>query len=161
MNQVLQSGNVTPQHLASWTTDGVLQDSGVSFINTQGYFRSDVLGINFNATNTDFPIPINLPAGYTRWRAVNIIISGASGTLTTATCSVWTQAGGLGVAIVGNSTAITVTTNLSDTNNNGQVLTLNNANSLFYNDTTIYFRVQNPQGVAATANVLVLYAALP
>ncbi len=161
MNQVLQSGSVTPQHLASFVTDGVIGDSGVTFNNTLGFFRSDVLGINFNATNTDFPIPINLPVGYTRWRPSTIHISGASGTLTTATCSLWTQAGGSGVAIISTGSAITVNTNLSDTNNNAQTFTPNNVNTISYNDTTIYFRVQTPEGVAATGNVSVFYEPLP
>jgi len=160
-NPVLQSGQVTPQHLTAFVTDGVIGDAGVTFNNTLAVVRSDVLGINFNATNTDFPVPINLPVGFTRWRPQLLVISGASGTLTTATCSLWTQAGGSGVAIISSGTAITVATNLSDTNNNGQVFAPNNANTLFYVNTTIYFRVQNPQGVAATANFSVLYYPLP
>jgi hypothetical protein len=161
MNQVLQSGSVTPQHLASWTTDGVIQDSGVTFNNTLGLFRSDVLGINFNATNADTPIPVNLPVGYTKWQLNAVFLSGASGTLTTATCSLWTQAGGNGVAIISSGTAITVNTNLSDTNNNMQFFTPNNINTLAYVDTTIYFRVQNPQGNAATGNVSIFYRPMP
>lgn len=161
MNQVLQSGQVTPTHLASWTTDGVIQDSGVTIGNTYGELRSDVLGINFNATNQDTPIPINLPAGFTRWHILRVAISGASGTLTTATCGVFTQAGASGVAIVTSGSSITVNTNLADTNNNAQFLATNNANTLVYSDTTIYFRVQNPQGMAATANVSVFYEPLP
>ncbi len=161
MNQVLQSGSVTPLHLAAWTTDGVIQDSGVTFNNTLGLFRSDVLGINFNATNTDFSIPINLPIGYTRYQINRIVISGASGTLTTATCGVWTQAGAAGTNIVTTGTALTITTNLGDTNNNMQQLTLVNQNTLILNDTTIFLRVQTPQGNAATANVSVIYAPFP
>lgn len=161
MNQVLQSGQVTPGHLASWTTDGVVQDSGVSIGNTYATFRADVLNVNFNATNQDYPVTVNLPAGYTRWRAANIFVSGASGTLTTATCGVFTQAGASGVPIVTSGTALTINTNLSDTNNNFQSFTVNNQNTLSYNDTTVYFRVQNPQGVAATANFTLIFQPLP
>src|SRR5215469_5968918 len=107
MNQVLQSGQVTPQHLASWTTDGVIQDAGVTFVNTLGTYRADVLGINFNAANTDFPIPINLPVGFTRFRINAFFVSGASGTLTTATFGIFTQPGASGVTVVAGSTAIT------------------------------------------------------
>ena len=71
MNDVLQSGQVTPQHLASWTTDGVIQDAGVTFANTLAFVRADVLGINFNATNKDNPVAINLPVGSTRAIAYN------------------------------------------------------------------------------------------
>ena len=161
MNQVLQSGQVTPLHLASWTTDGVIQDSGVAFVNTLAQFRSDVLGINFNAANTDFPIPVNLPVGFTRWLLNNIVLSGASGTLTTATCGVFTQAGASGVALVTTGTAITVNTNLNDTVNNTQTFSVNSGGSISYVDTTVYFRVQTPQGVPATGNVSLIYRPLP
>jgi|HubBroStandDraft_4_1064222.scaffolds.fasta_scaffold00027_6 hypothetical protein len=161
-NPVLQSGNnITPQHLASWTTDGVIQDSGVSFNNTQAFFRSDILNVNFNLTSSDNQILINLPVGFTRWRPSVIFISGASGTLTTATCSVYTQPAAGGFAIVSSGTAITVTNGSIDTNNNMQALSLNDANTMALSDTAIYFRVQNPQGAPATANITVFYEPLP
>jgi len=83
-NYILQSGNVTPGHLWAVVTDGVAGDAGVTFNNTLGLFRSDVLGINFNAANSDNPISINLPVGFTKYRIDRIVISGASGTLSTA-----------------------------------------------------------------------------
>jgi len=158
---VLQSGIVTPGHLASWATDGVLQDAGVTFTNTYGVFQNTALNINFNATNTDTPIAINLPAGYTRYRIKQILLSGASGTLSTATCGVFTATGAGGTAIVTSATAITVTSASSDTNHNMQSFTINNQDTLAWFDTTIYFRVQTPQGVAATGNVAVFYEPLP
>ncbi len=161
MNQVLQSGAVTPGHLAAWTTDGVIQDSGVTFNNTQAIFRADIIAVNFNLANFDNQILINLPAGYTRWRLQNVLLSGASGTLTTATCGLFTAPGGTGVQIVTSGTAIALSSNLADTNNNAQLLASNNPNTLFYSDTVIYFRLQNPQGNAATANVTVTYEPLP
>jgi hypothetical protein len=161
MNQVLQSGQVTPAHIATWTTDGVIQDGGVAIPNINSELVSTVLGINFNATNTDFPIPINLPAGFTRWRCRLAIITGASGTLTTATCGLFTQAAAAGFPIISTGTAITVNTNLADTNNNSQTFTPNDINTIVFNDTTVFFRVQTPQGNAATANVSVFYEPLP
>jgi hypothetical protein len=162
MNQVLQSGSVTPQHLASWTTDGVIQDAGVTFNNTQAYFQSTITNVNFNSANTDFQILINLPVGFTRWRIMNLFISGASGTLTTSTIGLFTQQNAGGLAIFNAGTAITITTSAIDTNNNAQAVAgVNNQNTLFYSDTAIYFRVQNPQGVPATASVTVVYVPLP
>ena len=161
MNQVLQSGSVTPLHLAAWTTDGVIQDSGVTFNNTLGMFQSTIVGVNFNLTNADNQILINLPAGFTRWRCEKILISGASGTLTTATCSVYTQPAAGGFPIVSSGTSITVTTGAIDTNNNLQSLTIQDQNTQAFSDTAIYFRVQNPQGNAATGNITVLYEPLP
>jgi hypothetical protein len=161
-NPVLQSGNnITPQHLASWTTDGVIQDSGVSFNNTQSLFRFDLLNVNFNLTNSDNQILINLPVGFTRWRMASIFITGASGTLTTATCGVFTQPAAGGFALVTSGTAITVTNGSIDTNNNMQSFAFNDATTMCFSDTAIYFRVQTPQGVAATANISVFYEPLP
>jgi len=157
----IQSGLVTPGHLVSWTTDGVVQDAGVNLGSTYGTFVSGLTNINFNATNTDNPIPINLPAGYTRYRIENILISGASGTLSTATCGVFTQPAAAGVAVVTTGTAITVTASAADTNNNMQSLTINSQNTLALSDTVLYFRVQTAQGSAATANVFIFYKPLP
>lgn len=41
-NQVLQSGLVTPAHVASWTTDGVIQDSLISVANLNAAMFADV-----------------------------------------------------------------------------------------------------------------------
>lgn len=158
---VQQSGQVTPTHLASWTTDGVIQDSGVTFTNTYGEFVTHVQQINFNATNTDNPIPINLPAGYTRYRPTLILISGASASLSTATCGMFTQQAAAGTQVVASGTAITVTQTAVDTVNNMQSLTIANQNTMSLIDTTLYFRVQTPQGSAALGNVSVFYKPLP
>lgn len=161
MNYVEQSGPVTPAHLASWTTTGVIQDAGVTLVNTYGQFEISVTGINFNSATTDTPIAINLPAGFTRYRVSTIIISGASASLSTATCGVFTGAGGTGVAIVANASSITVTASTTDINNNMQALTIANQNTLALSDGTIFFRVVGAQGSAATANVTVHYEPLP
>lgn len=158
---VVQSGQVTPTHLASWTTDGVLQDSGVTFTNTYGMFSSAVLQINFNSANTDNPIPINLPPGYTRYRVHQILLAGATASISTATCGVFTGQGGAGTAVVTSGTAITVTQTAGDTNNNMQSLTINDQNTMALIDTTLYFRVQTAQGGAALANVIIFYQPLP
>lgn len=156
-----QSGLVTPGHLAAWVTDNVLADAGVQFNNTYGKFVSTLQGVNFNSGNNDNAVSINLPLGYSRYRIEQIIISGASASLSTATCGVFTQQGANGVPIVTTSTAITVTSSLNDTNNNMQVLTVNNQSTLAFSDTVIYFRVQTPQGSPALGNVSIFYQPLP
>lgn len=158
---MLQSGTVTPGHLASWTTDGIVQDSGVTFTNTYGMFSIAVLQINFNLTNADNVIPINLPPNYTRYRLHQIIIAGATASISTATCGVFTAAAAGGTAIVTSGTSITVTQTAGDTNNNMQALTINNQNTMALIDAVLYFRVQTPQGSAALANVIVFYQPLP
>ena len=161
MSGVLQSGTVTPGHLVTFATDSVIQDAGVTFSNTYGMFSYTKQQINFNSTNTDNPLLVNLPAGYTRYRVHQILISNASQTLTTATCGVFTQSGALGTAIVTTGSAITVSQSAEDTINNMQALTINNQNTMSLIDTTLYFRVQTAQGAAATGTVTVFYQPLP
>lgn len=156
-----QSGLITPGHLAAWVTDNVLADAGVQFNNTYGKFVATLQGVNFNATNFDNPININLPLGYTRYRIEQIIISGASATLTTATCGVFTLPGATGTAVVTSGTGVTVSSGLNDTVNNMQLLTVNNQTTMSLSDVIIYFRTQTPQGVIATGNVSVFYQPLP
>ena len=158
---VLQSGNVTQNHLATWVTDGVIADAGVTFVNTYGMFSYTKQSINFNASNSDNPLLINLPAGYTRYRIHQILISNASQTLSTATCGVFTQAAAAGVAIVTSGSSITVTQSAEDTVNNMQALTINNQNTMSLIDTTLYFRVQTAQGAPATGTVTIFYQPLP
>ena len=161
MTGVLQSGLITPGHLASWSTDGVIQDAGVAFSNSFGMLASIVQNINFNSANTDNPIAINLPTGYTRYRIHQILLSGATASLSTATCGVFTAAAAGGTAVVTTGTAITVTQTAGDTNQNLQSFTLNNQNTMFFIDTVLYFRVQGAQGVAALGTVSVFYQPLP
>lgn len=158
---VLQSGIITPGHLAAWTADGIIQDAGVTFYNTYGVFGSAILGVNFNSANTDNPIQIALPTGYTRYRIDAAILSGANASLTTATCGLFTSTGGAGATIVTGGTAITVSQTAIDTINNLQFFTLQNQNTIAYSDTVIYFRVVGAQGSPATGNITVNYKPLP
>jgi hypothetical protein len=139
----------------------VVQDSGVTFANTYGMFSSAVLQINFNSANTDNPIPINLPPNYARYRIHQIMLAGATASLSTATCGVFTAQGAGGTVVVSSGTAITVTQTLADTNNNMQAFNINNQNTMALSDAVLYFRVQTAQGTPALANVIVFYQPLP
>jgi len=161
MSGIAQSGTVTPNHLAAWATDGVLQDAKVTFTNTYGMFSYGTQQVNFNVANTDTPLLINLPLGYTRYRIHQIIISNANHSLTSATCGVFTQASAAGTAVVASGSAITVSQAIDDTNNNLQSLTIVNQNTMSLIDTTLFFRVQNAEGVAAVADVTIFYQPLP
>ena len=158
---VLQSGSVTPGHIATWTTDGVIQDSGVSIPSISGILSSSKLQINFNSGNTDNPIQIGLPPGFTRYRVNKILISGAASAVNSATCGVFTAQSAGGVAVVTGATAVTVSQTAPDTNNNMQSLSINDQDTMFFSDPVLYFRVQNPEGIAALANVTVFYEPLP
>lgn len=119
-------------------------------------------GINFNSANTDTAIPINLPTGFTRFTVSRVMISHASGTLTTSTFGVFTAAAGGGTAIVAGGTANTISTAAEGTNNNTMLNAASNTTSyLLVSVPNIYFRVQTAQGVAATADVIVVITPLP
>jgi hypothetical protein len=115
--------------------------------------RVTLTGINFNAANTDNAIIIPLPPGFSTYLVSALYLSDASGTLTTATCGLFTATGAGGTAIVTTGTAITVSTASANTNNNTQSFTINNAGTQSYNAATLYFRVQTAEGSAQTGNV--------
>ncbi len=112
--------------------------------------------IDFNSANTDTAIPITLPAGITRYRVGACIINGASASLTTATCGMFSAAAGGGTALVASATAITVNTASENTATNLQSLTIVGLATTSVTHATLYFRVQTPQGSAATGNVTLL-----
>lgn len=145
---------------------GALSNSQVASLTGGGCpFVCFVLsGVNFNSANTDYSVTVALPTGFTRFMPNTCRIEGASASLTTATCSLWTGAGATGTAIVANNSAITVSTASEGTANNSMALTIANPNILSFaaaTVTTLYFRVQTAQGSAATANVIIVLSALP
>jgi parallel beta-helix repeat protein len=121
-------------------------------------FAYTATGINFNSANTDTAITITLPSGFTRYIVNNVAISHASGTLTTSTVGLFTATGGGGVAIFTPGTAVTVSTASENTSGNAQSIA---GAILSINAGTLYFRVQTPQGTAATADVTIAVRALP
>jgi hypothetical protein len=156
--------------IAAWlpfsklTGSATIAQLGSSTIGSPSGIQFMLSGVNFNAANSDNAIALSLPAGCTRFTIGNASISGASGTLTTATCSMWTGAGGTGTNVVASGTAITVSTGSENTANNRQALTLTTGTVTSFaiaSVPTIYFRVQNAQGSAATANVQFAISPLP
>ncbi len=145
------TGSITASLMRSTTQDFV--DSWADLVSV-GALAVKISAVNFNSGNTDNAITIPaLPTGYTRYKIIDCVITGASQTLTTATCGLFTTTGAGGTAIVTSATAITVATATESTNNNMQSLTINNTATLSYTNATLQFRVQTAQGAAATANV--------
>jgi hypothetical protein len=123
--------------------------------------------INFNSGNTDTTITLPAPpTGYTRYSIRSVYIDGASASLNPSTVGLFTAAAGGGVALVASGTAVTVTSTADSTNNNMQILSPVNVNSMsnLYSALTtgnLFFRVQTASTVPATATVLVQYQWLP
>jgi hypothetical protein len=126
----------------------------------QSRTRVDVTGINFNSATTDTAITVPLPTGFTRYLVSSVTISGASGTLTTATCGLFTATGGGGVSICADQ-AITVASASDATNNNAQGLTITDGPTRSYTAATLQFRIGTAEGSAATATVSLSFTPLP
>lgn len=154
------------------TTSNTLKIHGVTAntaANLQGLLSVQAIifsqTVNFNVANTDtaFTIPA-LPTGYTRYVVSSVRISGSTGSLSTATAGLFTATGGGGSAIVTGGSAISITNGTDGTVQNAMAMGVANANIQSFTATgfpTLYFRVANAQGVAATATVTLTLSVIP
>ena len=158
-NGIQQSGQVTPGHLASWMTEGVLEDGGALLASQK--VLAAIAQANFNST---FDQPLILPPAITAFQLTGLIVTNASVSLTTAAGGFYTAASKGGSAIVASSQAYSslTTANLLlnatltafaqtarfSANNLGSILGSNNQYGL-----AIYLSLTTAQGVVATADV--------
>jgi hypothetical protein len=117
------------------------------------------IGVDFNAV-ADTAITINLPYGWWRLSVVGFTNTGTTASLTTAQYGLFTAAGGAGTALVSSGTALSgLTSNTINTNGSyGQTAA---SVSAYLNLTTVYFRVTQAQGAAASGNVYIIGFYLP
>jgi len=158
----LSTNGVDPNTIFPGSANGIANgsnfDGGPYSTSNPGFLSVAIANINFNSANTDTAFVIPLPAGFSTYQIQSIKISSASGTLTTATCAVYTGAGAAGTQIVASGTGVTVSTAAANTANNMQTLTLQNVGSTqSINYSALYFRVQTQEGSAATATVTITY----
>jgi hypothetical protein len=159
MGSVLQNGTVTPGHIATWTTDGIVQDGG-SFI-TGSRVLGRFSGANFNTTTDQ---PILMPVTTTVFQLTGIVVTNASISLSAAVGGFYTAAVKGGNQIVASSQAYSSLT--------GPNLLLNAkltgfATSARFSSANlpllpnvgvlvslgIYLSLTTPQGVPATADI--------
>jgi hypothetical protein len=117
--------------------------------------------VDFNVGTTDTSIAITLPTGFTRYRVIEVEITGASHSLSTATAGLFTAAAGAGVAIVTAASALTLTATADATNNNAQLMTINSGGITTYTAATLFWRVATPESAAATATVSITIVPYP
>lgn len=120
-----------------------------------GLIRYVFKNIDFNSANTDHPLVFALPAGVKRYVVNSIRISGATASISTATAGVFTGRGASGQTIAADQ-ALTVTQSAADTNNNAMALSITNAATEAYIETTLQFRVGTPQSAAGSADVVLI-----
>lgn len=109
-----------------------------------------VVGANLNsAGDTVIPVPVT----YTRYRIVGVELTNVSSSLTTATASVWSGAGGTGTNIAPDQSLSALTGSTSQ--NMGMTLSTASATTDL-TSTNLYFRVGTPQGSAVTGDVYII-----
>ena len=117
--------------------------------------------VNFNAANTDHPVAITLPTGYTKYRigSITVVNTGATASLTTARAGVFTQANGTGTTLVTDVALSAITQNTQLTSSALLVHTIAIAGGLMWVSgttvPTIYYRVSTAQGASASGTVIV------
>jgi hypothetical protein len=95
---VLQSGSITPGHLATWVTDNVLGDGGTPLAQTT--VLAQLLGADFNSTLDQALI---LPANLVAIQLFRIFVTRASSPVLAAAGGFYPQANKAGTAIVAAS----------------------------------------------------------
>lgn len=153
MSGVLQSGNVTPGHLAKWVTDGVIADNGPNPYSQR--VLASLLNANFNDTSDQ---PILLPSTLQAFQLTGILVTNASVSLTTAVGGFYPQAFKAGSALVAAGqvyTALTTSLLLMNTTITAYGLANRLTRSQLV-DWAIYFSLTTPQGLAATADIYLL-----
>ena len=111
--------------------------------------------VNFNSANTDNAITVpTLPTGFTYYRVVDVIITAATHTMTTATAGLFPTTGGGGTAIV-TSASMTNTSSTANTALNMQAMTIA-ATTTCYNLSTLYFRIGTAEGATCTGTVTIV-----
>jgi hypothetical protein len=150
---IVQSGNVTPNHLVSWVAPGVVADGGPS-LGASETVLAQLLGANFNTTD-DQAIPI--VSTITRFCLTRLIVTNPSLSLTTAVGGFYPQPSKGGTAIVANTQVYSTLTAAFKLLNP----TLASFGSTTVFDSTIltafsiYFALSVAQGAPCTADIYV------
>ena len=151
MTGLVQSGNITPGHIATWVTDGYLQDGGPP-IGPSEIVIARLLSANFNTIN-DQAIP--LPSNIVKINFTRIIVTNASLSLTTAQGGFYPQPSKAGTALVASGQAYSALTGASvlmnPTLTSGANTTLYTSSNL--TNFSVYFSLSIAQGVAAVADI--------
>lgn len=154
---IQQSGNITPGHVAVWTTDGVIQDGGA--VAAASTILGSLRGANFN-TLLDQPIQI-FPT-IAAFQITGILVTNASIPLSGAAGGFYPTANKGGTAIVASGqvySSLTTASKLLAATLAGTVATTRysalNMDAVF-GFLTLYLSLTTPQGSPATADVFIL-----
>lgn len=150
---VEQSGNITPGHVAVWTTTGVIQDGGV-LASSQNVLAS-LLSADFNSITDQ---PLALPSTITAFAVTGIIVCNSAVSLTTAAGGFYpeTSKGGTALVAAGQvySSLSSITALLNCTLAAGIISTRYDRTNV--PDWAIYLSLTTAQGVTATGDCYLL-----
>lgn len=141
------------------TTPWPLASGGTGIVSGSPLITGPATSVSFGSAG-DNTISVPLPSGFTRLCSLQFQISGASGSLTSATFQIWTAAGGTGTAVT-SSQSPTVSTATDNAVNNAELFNSTNLTTGSYLPTSnqLFFRVGST--VAQTANVQAQYRPCP
>ena len=150
---VLQSGNITPGHIAVWKTNGVIGDGGA--LQSTKQVLATLLSADFDSIADQ---PLLLPDSMTAFAITGIIVTNSQISLTTASGGFYPQAAKGGTAIVANSQ---VYSSLTDATKLLNCTVVAGALATYYTrsnvpDWAIYLSLTVAQGINATADVYLL-----
>lgn len=154
---ILQSGSITPGHIALWATDGVLRDGGP--LGASQRVLASLGSANFNDTGDQ---PIALPSRVTAFLLTGILVTNAAIALNTAVGGFYPTVAKGGTALVANtqvySSLTTINKLLSCTLTSGVPTTrYSSANmDVIAGQLTLYFSLTTAQGIATVADCYVL-----
>lgn len=148
---IVQSGNVTPGHVAKWVAPGVLDDGGPG-VGPSETLLAQLLGANFNTTDDQaIPLPTS---GVTKFILTRIVVTNASLSLTTAQGGFYPQPSKGGTALVSAAQAYSALTSsvlwMSPTLSSGANSTVYTSSNL--TSFSVYLSLSVAQGVACTAD---------
>ena len=150
---VLQSGNVTPGHIATWTTNGIIQDGGV--LGASQKVLAFLGSADFNDTNDQ---PLLLPSTMTAFMLTGIIVTNSAISLSAAVGGFYPSASKAGTALVASSqvySSLTAATKLLSCTLAAAVATTRYSRTNLA-DWAIYLSLTTGQGQASTADVYVI-----
>lgn len=117
--------------------------------------------VNLNSV-ADTPITITVPAGMTNYRVgiMQVVNNGSAASLTTAQFGLFTSTGGGGVAIINSGTALTAIT-ATGLNTAANSFAYGPTANYATNAATLYLRITQAQGAAATASFYIFIYPVP
>jgi hypothetical protein len=156
---VQQAGSITPGHIATFSTSGVIQDGG-----PLGAYQKVLASIRSASFNSTLDQPIILPSAVLAFALTGIIVTNASVSMTSAVGGFYTGSLKTGTQIVSNSqtysTLTTANVLLSATLASGITAIRFSSANLSINafgglpGLTIYFALTTTQGLTnATADI--------